>query len=1030
MTKRIAAVVVLLVAGLPCLAASHARSVEAKNQFHFRPVGVQAKYANRLQAEWARVQPRNASRVSGAAAAAQILPGRRTKAHPNANPPTTNVGFITAAQVPAGGAMLTNPALSGDFNGDGKADLLTVVKNTGGGSVTYSVAVALGNGDGTFQAPVLTAVPSNSSDEFAVGDLNGDGKEDVVIVHQQGSLAPGAPSSFDVMISNGDGTFTAGNNYIITANTLAGGILYDAGNTGKLAVVAVDAANPGNVWTLTGNGDGTFNAATSVTLGGRAGANLVFGDFNGDGLLDFADNDFATGELTVYLATSATAYATGVLYTTSDGVYDAYANAVGDLTGDGKPEIVSVNLKDSTVTIFVNNGDGTFKTGAYSNVAMAPSSGSLPFTGSTALTIADMNGDGKADVIVTNDFTADVTVLLGKGDGTVQVPSEGFATGGYPLTSALVGDFNGDGLADVVVTDQVYSFSYMKGYGDGTFRAATNFYTPTSDSNQVSPPQGWDIATGDLNGDGIPDVVIGNWCCDATVGISVFLSQGDGTLKPGVNYGSGGDLGFVAVADFNQDQKLDIAAVDNANGLVQLFTGNGDGTFTTGASLNTGDTDSRTVAAADLNGDGFPDLVVANNNGANFGVFLNDKTGAFPASPTTYPVSFAAAVVAVADVNKDGKADVIVPIPACACVGIFLGNGDGTFQPEVDYPVGNNPSHVAIGDLNKDGNPDLAVTINDPVGMGVVVLLGNGDGTFQAPNAVAYATSLQPTFLYNPFPNYVSMTDLDGDGNPDLVYTNTQYGTVGILYGKGDGTFFDPVEFATAGYSVGLGLADVNNDGKADVVTAGTGANGSSEATVLISNSGTGALPDYGIAANPSSATVSAGGTGSYPITLTPRNFYNGAVTFTCGTLPQKTTCSFSNPTLTPNGNPPMTTTLSLITMAPSSAALMVPADLNLHQGTVLLATLSGMGLFGLLLAGDWKKKRSRRMSIVLGVMVLALMFIIMGCGGGGNTIVTPPIIPGTPTGNYTVVVTATGTAGTNGGNTGAHTLNVTLIVQ
>jgi hypothetical protein len=218
-------------------------------------------------------------------------------------------------------------------------------------------------------------------------------------------------------------------------------------------------------------------------------------------------------------------------------------------------------------------------------------------------------------------------------------------------------------------------------------------------------------------------------------------------------------------------------------------------------------------------------------------------------------------------------------------------------------------------------------------------------------------------------------------------------------------------------------LADVNGDGAVDVVTVGTAGNSTSEATVLINSGGSGAAPNYNVTANPATESVTAGQTGTYVVTLTPRNFYNGTVTFACAGLPAKATCAFSNPTLTPNGNTPMTTTLSLQTTAPISASL-TPA-----HGSMLLASLSSVGIFGLILAGNWK--RNRRMGIILGVLAIGMVLMMVGCGGSNSS---PPVtvtpIPGTPTGSYPITVTATGTAGTNGGNTAAHTLIVTLVVQ
>jgi len=1011
------------------------RSFAMSHQFHLQPKPGQSKFADRMAAELADLNgKRGAARPDSAQAQ------RGVKPHRNGGPVSGAAGFVSAAQIAAGGDVASNAAVEGDFNGDGKPDLLTMVVNQSGGSYAISASVALGNGDGTFQAPVLTAIPSNTVDAFVVGDVNGDGKTDLVVVHQPGSLGSGTPASLDVMLANGDGTFGTPINTVVTANALAGGILYDVGN-GKMDAVIVDSSTPGNVWTLLGNGDGTFGTPTSVVLSGPVGSAVVFADFNGDGKLDFADDDPSTGELTVFLA-NGTGYAAGVLVSTPDGVYDGDGNAVGDMNGDGFPEIVSANPQANTITVYVNNGSGGFAPGVYYQTAMAGGSGKA-WTVPSAVSLGDVNGDGKADVVVTNDYSGDLTVMLGNGDGTVQVPTVGYAAGGFAFTAAVIDDFNGDGLPDLAVTDGQYNLVYMKGYGDGTFRAAADFYTATGDTAET---QGLDIATGDFNGDGIPDVVIGNALNDPTVGITVFLSRGDGTLMPGVNYGSGGQMGYVAVGDFNQDGKLDIAAADNTNGDVQIFYGDGQGGFQPGPTIPTGNTGQ--VVALDVNGDGYPDIVAAEGSGAGFEVALNNGAAGGFGSPVSYTYNNPAqTTLAAADVNGDGAIDVVAPVPSCSCVAVLLGNvssttgkGDGTFGAETDYPIGTGPTYVAIGDLNGDGFPDLAVTIDDTSvtgTMGIVVALNNGaagssTNVFGAPSAV-YPTSLQSTIFYLPFPHYVKIGDINGDGVPDLVYTNLSYGTIGTLYGNGDGTFGSPTEFPTASYSPAVALADVNNDGALDAVTVTE--DGTSLATVLLNASGSGEAPNYNVAANPSSATVSAGGTGSYVITLTPRNFYNGTVTFSCGTLPAETTCNFSNTTLTPNGNPPMTTTVSLVTTAASSAANALH-DSDPHRGArFVLASLSGMGFFGLVLAGLAKKeglkKSNRRVAMLLGVMVLGVMFSTVGCGGGNTQlIVTPPPNQGTPAGTYTVTVTASGTAGTNNGNTSAHTVTLTLTVQ
>ena len=1006
----------------------HPYRVSAQNQFHFQPTSGPAKdFLDRQRAELRAQAPASGGGVQARRGQPMAPQAHATPVRRHANPPLSSIGFVSATQIPAGGYFPLggqSGSLSGDFDGDGNLDLISLVGDPANPG-NFSLAVVLSNGDGTFQAPMLTPEPgNNSNDRFVVGDVDGDGFDDVIVAHQAGG---GAAATFDVLLSNGDGTFKLGNNYLITGNSLSGGTLADVNGDGFLDVVFVDSATPSNVWTVLNNADGTgtfSTTPTSVALSAQVGFDVVLADLNGDGFLDVTANDGVTHEQTVYLSTAATTFASGVLVDTLDGIHDACSTTVGDLTGDGFPEIVNTNCLDNTITIYVNNGDGTFAPGVYYDAAQG-----LAFVDPESVTIADVNGDGFADVISSNDFSSDVTVLLGNGDGTVQVPTVGYTGGGYFFSPAIVADFNGDGLADIMVPDEQFSLVYMKGYGDGTFRAAVDYYTPSSDHGE---PSGNDIATGDFNGDGLPDVVIGN-TSDLAGGITVFLSRPDGTMQPGVNYGSGGFLGYVAVADFDGDGKLDIAATDSSTGMVQIFKGAGDGTFTLGTAYATGAGASQSsgIVVSDFDQDGHPDLAVANFLGSNVGVLLNDGSGGFLA-PVTYATCSGATQITAADLNGDGFPDLLTPLPTCTGMTVLLNNGDGTgtFKGAVDFGVGNSPVQVAVGDLNEDGKVDLAITMDDPVnGHGITVALGKGDGTFTVVNTPGvippYPTTLKPNY-YSPYPAYIKMVDLDGDGHLDLVYTNQNFGTVGVMYGKGDGTFYDPVEYPSEQISFGLALADVNGDGAVDAVTVGVD---TSAVTVLLNNSGSAALPDYAVSAAPPSATVTAGASATYTITVAPNNFYNGTISFSCGTLPSLTTCTFGPTTLTPNGNGQLTTTLTVTTTAPTTSMLAPPQGNPQGNAPILWASLSGMGVFGLMLAGDWKKRRVRWMGVVLGIVILGMMFSLVGCGGSSNN--PPPVTkPGTPTGSYTIQITATGTAGSNGGNTSAHNVSVGLTVQ
>ncbi|MGH9495115.1 MAG: FG-GAP repeat domain-containing protein [Candidatus Sulfotelmatobacter sp.] len=922
-----------------------------------------------------------------------------------------------------------NEPVMGDFNGDGKKDAAIVVFNTVGQTSTYSLSVLLGKGDGTFQTAVLTDTPGNADDPIMVGDVNGDGNDDILMVHRSGfgpclsgkktGIQPQGgcgQSSVSVFISNGDGTFASPVNYVVSYNSLVGGVLTDINADGKLDFLAFDDSTPGNAIDLLGNGDGTFQtAATYFTLTGPAPGAMFFADFNGDGKLDFAG--YSSSQLSVFLA-SGSGWAAPVDLTTEDGEYDGCFSTAGDLTGDGKPEIVSVNCDEQNwVTVYVNNGDGTFAPGVYYNLT-----GDLYQVPSEAA-IGDVNGDGFNDIVVTNEDGGDISVLLGHGDGTFTAEPLNYDTGGFPWMTPLVADFNGDGLLDVLVNDDYFNLVYLQGYGDGTFRGVPTYPLPNS-FDQFA--WSYSVATGDFNGDGIPDLAVGQSSNDGSTGVVVYLGKGDGTFSPGVSYGESTGLAYVTVADFNGDGKLDIAATDVRNDAVQILTGNGDGTFGIGLSISTGGSDPSNIVSGDFNHDGKTDLAVANGGSGTIAVLLGNGDGSFAGAvsyPTTY---YFPQYITAADIDGDGYLDLAVTAytDGPAAVGVFLANNDnsGTFKPVAYTTLDGNPVFVAFGDLSKDGKADLAVTeLDGSTYYGFVeVGLGNGDGTFGT--LAAYPTS---TFVAeSPRPADIQVSDINGDGNLDLVYVNSGFGTVGIMYGNGDGTLNAPVEFPGNEDNYGLALADLDGDGAIDVVTANDYSGGPS---VFLNGSGNATAPTYVLATQTSSATVTAGASGTYTLSLAGRNGYTGTITFSCGELPTGAKCAFSPSSVIANSGTRLETTLTISTTARTAAALREMARPGSQPGSpILLASFGGIGLVGLVFAGSGKKGRQRRAAIVLGLVMFATLGLTVACSNSNGTGTKTVASTGTPAGAYSVAVTSTGT----GTNAPTRSVHVTLVVQ
>ncbi|MBZ5535859.1 MAG: VCBS repeat-containing protein [Acidobacteriia bacterium] len=657
----------------------------------------------------------------------------------------------------------------GDFNGDGKGDLVAV--NFG----SNNVSILLGKGDGTFQAAVNYGVGSDPV-SVAIGDFNGDNKPDLVVVNQR-------DNDVSILLGKGDGSFGAAADYQagIGPNSVVTG---DFNRDGKLDFVVANQFSK-SVSVFLGNGDGTFQTTSDTTLA-TFPSSLVAADFNGDGIADLVIAGVSLESVFILLGNGDGTFRNGP----GVGAAAAIPFAAGDFNRDGTTDL-AVRGPNGRVSILLGKGDGTFQ---------APIDS--PGTAFGFVIPGDFNGDGNLDLV------ADSSVMLGNGDGSFRPPM----AISLPFNSVFVavGDLTGHGKRDLAAANiSNDTLAILVGKGDGTFQSAVNYSTGSG------PGRFW---LADLNGDGIPDLSVPNRGSDT---LAILLGNGDGSFRTPSTYPVGSSPVFVTAGDFNRDGKTDLVVSNFTSKDISILLGNGDGTFQASSKIAAG-SNPFYIVVSDFNNDGMLDLAVVNpsqvvhnffSQRGDVTILLGNGDGTFQPPIHNLAGTNPGASAVTGDFNGDGIPDLAVidsgnSVGGLGFVALLRGNGDGTFQDAGSIEVGISPGQIAVGDFNGDGILDLAVGRSFMNLSGSVVLLrGNGDGTFQAPVSFGDISSA----------GSLAIGDFNGDGKLDLAVANLN-SSVSILLGNGDGTLQNPVDYSLGISSAFIGVSDINGDGKPDVV--------------------------------------------------------------------------------------------------------------------------------------------------------------------------------------------------------------------
>jgi hypothetical protein len=634
---------------------------------------------------------------------------------------------------------------------------------------------------------------------IVAADINGDGKPDLISVN-------GGSSTLTVMTNNGSGIFGS-NAPVNVGSAVVWAVVADVNGDNKPDLICANGSSPGTLTVMTNDGSGSFGSNTTLNVG-YGPMCVVAADINGDHKVDLISADEYAGTLTVYTNTGGGNFS---LSATLPAGTDPISVIAADLNGDGKIDLICANEFANTLTVLTNNGSGVFGSNATYIVGSEP----------VSVVAADLKGDGKMDLITANyGFSSGntLTVLTNNGNGVFG--SNATLVVGNGPECVIAADVNGDGKMDLIsANSQDNTLTVLTNNGAGGFGTNTTLWEGENPDSVVAA---------DVNGDGRMDLISG----DKYTGLTVQTQVGFTAYK----YAAGNQPYSVVAVDVNNDTNLDLITANSANSTLTVLTNNGNGIFGSNATLHAG-SGPVFLAAADINRDGWLDLICANDDATTLSIFTNNAKGGF-GSNDTLVVGAGPTCVAPVDVNGDGKVGLAVTVSGYLL--LFTNNGSGGFGPNAPLAVNNDLEFVVAADVNGDHRLDLICANglnskpNDANGT-LLVLTNNGSGGFGS-NA---------TYEVGEGPRSIVAADVNGDGKVDLISANYGSDTLTVLTNNGSGGFGSNATYTVGHSPISVVAADINGDGWPDLITANYSANDDVSTLTMLTNNGSGIFGLY-----------------------------------------------------------------------------------------------------------------------------------------------------------------------------------------
>jgi len=635
---------------------------------------------------------------------------------------------------------------------------------TGNAELTLKPRAAASN-NGLFDLPEIIKSASKDVNNIAIGDVTGDGVNDLVF------------GGYDLVVYPGTGTKIFG-----SPTTTAGGKdsyagLCDIEGDGDLDSISYEGSGAG-ILLFFNNGSGTFSTPLTLSVAPNYVGNVFCNDFDGDAIKDIVsvgkDNALTGGSINFFKGNGDGTFQAVVATALTN--LPAFANTI-DLDADGDIDIAFSIDAANQIAIVKSNGDGTFQAEqTYASV-----------TNPVNIAFGDFNEDGKQDIAVTSRTTDAVGVQINSGTATFGAATN-YATGvaGCAQARPVIGDVNEDGHTDLLRHCQ-WNFSLSYGAGDGTFGATTNLGATSRVNNSY-------VSLLDADGDGHLDYLY----LDAESALKKYAmieyGNGDGSFGAGY-FDSGATSNVFYIEHIDGDDEPDLLATQSSQYKTHLS--NGDGTFQAAITQAVSGFGSQWSCLADFDGDGAVDIFLPAGGWSQYLIKKGNNDGSFINQSTTNKANNGKAYCG--DFNFDGKIDVIMTLT----LGFTYceGNGDLTFNACVDYATAETINDLRLGDIDNNGTTDVVLISNTSTKF--KIYSGNGDGTFTVGTDVTTLGGWE-----------LRLVDLNLDGNLDLIANgNTSFET---FKGNGDGTFQAGVNTSDSIYL--YGITDLNNDTYPDLI--------------------------------------------------------------------------------------------------------------------------------------------------------------------------------------------------------------------